>query len=212
MGRWLLFSAGALLSLASFGCANPEGALSDFEARDKAIHPGSSSSGGDAGACMMVPMPGAVKGDYFFSLAAKINPMKPIAMLATVDTPATGGGTGFQATLQPLSAMDQKTPVGMPIPSTPVKVGTDGSFTLTAGTINVDGAANAISPGLPISADAVELIGTLCDPGTFVCGTLNGMLTKPFSYDLDGSTWTMQKITDPMKYPTPILDCAMNKP
>ena len=66
-----------------------------------------------------------------------------------------------------------------------------------------------------ISSAQVNLTGHVCggDLADFVCGAVTGSVSKPIPIaDLTGSTFTMQRITDPMKYPTPLLDCAKTPP
>ena len=74
-------------------------------------------------------------------------------------------------------------------------------------------------PGVPGQADPVtgndltaeiELTGTTCD-ASFSCGDANGITIDPSGISLDGSTWTLQRLSAPASYPDPAtIDCSGN--
>jgi hypothetical protein len=108
--------------------------------------------------------------------------------------------------LQPLLAADHRTPVGAATDGGPYAVDTDGSFTAALPVEQVQPTGDPIAP-LLLQAQ-LTLTGRLCGQATFICGDVTGSVTKPITIaDLTGSTFTMQKITDPANYPTPLLDC-----
>lgn len=201
---------GALaLALAAAGCADPDGQFEAFGTRydqDNAT----STAPFDAGPCPPTKV-GEADGDYFFTLAAKINKKKPLALLAKLTTQAMGAGVTFKLDLQPLLAADQKTPTGVPFNGLgPYAVASDGSFTAALPELTVPGNGNPVT-GTDLVA-TVTLAGHLCGKGDFICGDVTGNVTKPLPLDLKGSSFTLQRITDPTKYPTPLIDCAKTAP
>jgi hypothetical protein len=216
--RLFLFATTALCAVAAAACDDPDGALSDFETRQKADenHATSTSSttgggtgGQGGGSGCKIPQPGDINDDYFLSLSVYVAPTKPAVLLAHTKSVSVNGGPGFSMVLQPLKVSDRKTPTGGKITINPTKINADGTFTISAGTITVPGDANPVTPGQDIVAN-VTLTGSFCQTD-FVCGDATGMVSKPLPLNLssgNGSHWTMQKITDPNKYPAPLIDCA----
>lgn len=203
------FFATAGLAFALAGCPDPEGALVDFTERYDEIHKTTSTgTGGGGGGAECIPTTeGEADGRYLFSLSAKLSPKKAIALDANLTTHAAADGLTADLDLQPLSGMDQMSPVGTPLSFTALPVAADGSFTWDLGTVDVPGEANPIS-GAPIQAD-LTLVGQLCggDRAGFICGDATGMLILPFELDLMGSTWTMQAEEGGM-LPSPVINCA----
>ncbi len=201
------------------GCPNPEGDYNDFVDRYTQLHPSSGGAGGaggseDAGPCT-VPKPGELDGDYLFVLSAHIAPgseLKPLtfALHVTSASAPYDGGTTTAMTwkLQPLQYSDRKTPVGDPIEVKDIAIAPDGSIDSPLGDVAVTGAANPISKGINILATIDSIDGRFCNTGGFYCGTVTGKVTKPFPFDLAGSTWTMTKAATPADYPEPPpIDC-----
>ncbi|XYH96390.1 hypothetical protein ACMHYB_52870 [Sorangium sp. So ce1128] len=202
----------ALLPCASLllGCADPEGRFNDFQDRDTTIREdqasgdgGSDGSGGGGGSCL--PEAGAPDGEFFFSLSAYLNPQAPIVFLSTLTTEARDDGLSFSMSFQALEAADRKTPTGTPFDVGPYEVSADGQFTAELPTLVVPGNANPIS-GSELEA-TITLSGALCAPADFVCGDVTGTVTRPLRLDLKGSTFTMQRITEPDSYPAPLINC-----
>ncbi len=205
--RALAFSSiPALLVLSA--CADPQGAYDEFEARlanATTSSSGTGTGGGGGGAGCEVPAAGEVDGDFFVVLSASLTPKKPITMIAEITTSEGGGGLEMAMNLQPLLASDRRTPVGSSIDVPAFPVAEDGSYTAVAPAADIDGTANPISGNTLINVQAT-LMGTLCKPAEFLCGTVSGSVETP-KVTLDGSTFTMQPITDPSAYPPAYINC-----
>ncbi|AGP40819.1 hypothetical protein BE04_17515 [Sorangium cellulosum] len=191
------------------GCADPEGRFGDFEARDTTVREhqagsgGSDGTGGGGEGCP--PEPGAVDGEFFFNLSARISPRTPIVFVADLTTEASDGGLSFSMTFQPLEAADRRTPTGPSVDVGPYALSEDGTFAAELPTIVVPGNANPISGG-ELEA-TITLSGRLCAPADFVCGDVTGTVARPISLDLKGSTFAMERITDPDSYPAAVINC-----
>ena len=209
-----LVLAGALVSAlvsAAFltGCPDPAGSFDEFGVRYAKIHgstAASVTSGGEGGGCAADP--GKLDGTFLFALSAGLSPKKPVLFSMALTTTA-GDPDGLEMNLKatPLDGMDHMTPVDAEVDLGTSHVDPSGAFVATLGTIVVNGAANTITPGSPITAENVVLTGSLCatDPD-FLCGTVTGMVTDPLMLDLKGSTFTMQRYTDTI--PAPVINCA----
>ncbi|WP_437732537.1 hypothetical protein [Sorangium sp. So ce1335] len=195
-------SCAALLA----GCADPEGRYDDFQARDTAIREaqaGGDGGGGGGGSC--TPEVGTPDGDFLFSLSAYLNPQAPILFLTRLTTEPSDGGLSFSMSFQALESADRTTPTGEPVDVGPYEVSADGQFTAELPTIVVPGNANPFS-GSELEA-TITLTGALCAPADFVCGDVTGSLARPLALDLKGSTFAMERITDPGSYPAPVINC-----
>jgi hypothetical protein len=215
-----LFSFGArsALSLAAgvcllglTGCADPDAAFDDFTQRYLEIHPPIPVVPGCGHEACTPPTIGANDGDFLMALSAKINPTKPVILLATVTTTASGSGLGVSLKLQPLKADDRRTPTGEALDAGPFDVDANGQFSAQLPTLTVPGDANPITPGNPIEATAA-LCGHICgDEPDLVCGEVSGNVTKPIMLplaDANGtSTFAFVRISDPASYPEPMLKC-----
>jgi hypothetical protein len=158
------------------------------------------------GECV-VPAAGAIDGDYFMALSAKVSRKKPLTFLAKVTTTAAGDSIAVSMSIQPLLAADRRTPVGPAIDVGPYPVAADGTMIAALPELTVAGEANPIS-GSQLTA-TITLEGRICEPADFVCGPMSGNATEPLAIDLDGSTWTMQKVTDPAMYPPALINCEL---
>lgn len=221
----MLFSRSTRTTLASaalpcaallIGCADPGGRFDDFEARDTTIREsqaggdgggddGTGGGGGRGGGDGCLPEAGAVDGDFFFNLSAYLLPQAPIVFLASLTTAASDGGLSFSMTFQALEVADRRTPTGSPADVGPYELSEDGTFTAELPTIVVPGNANPIS-GSELEA-TITLAGTLCAPADFVCGDVTGTASRPVELDLKGSTFAMERITDPSSYPAAVINC-----
>lgn len=168
---------------------------------------GAGGAAGSAGACA-VPAPGALDGEYLFTLSFPIKPESPLVFLAKVSSQSGfGGGTEMTWKLEPLDRIDRKTPVGgLWIPE-PIAISSTGTIDINPPLADVPGEANPIS-GSDMSFDLSRLLGTFCGTGSFYCGTADGTITKPISLNVDASTWTLQKIESAAVYPAPLINCA----
>jgi hypothetical protein len=199
------FACTAVLS----GCPDPDDEFDAFGDRYNEINQTTSTStgtgAGGAGSCTL-PAAGAADGDFLFALTAKTFPTKPIAFLATLTTTAMGNDLSVSMRIQPLAAADRKTPAGTPLEAGPYPVAADGSFVAALPQFSAPGEANPIS-GSELEA-AASLTGTLCEPADFICGTVDGGLSKPIMLSLKDSTFAMVRITDPNSYPELVTNCA----
>jgi hypothetical protein len=214
-----------LVALAgAVGCIDPQSDYNDFKQRYADDHGTSSSSaassssssgsgGGGGGSC--VPMAGTADGDYVIALSANLSPPNPLLLSGSLKTAEAGGALELTMTVQALDAKDRKTKVGNVITFPAAKVGSDGSFVFKPGNLTVDGNANPLIYGTAIETTGVTLTGNFCDP-KFVCGNLDGMITKPIADDLSmtsmrpQSTWTMVPY-DGKTAPAKIyIDCGMD--
>lgn len=204
--RALTFSSiPALFALTA--CADPQGAYDEFEARVAEATTSSSGTGmgGAGGSGCELPAAGEIDGDFFVVLSASLTPKKPITMFAKITTSEAGGALNMAMNLQPLLASDRRTPVGASIDVPSFPVAADGSYTVAVPPADIDGAANPISGNTLINVQAT-LMGTVCKPAEFLCGTVSGSVETP-KVTLDGSNFTMQPITDPSAYPETYINC-----
>lgn len=193
--------------LLAAACADPDGAFDEFVDRSaKAGAASSTSTGGDGGApgCV-VPAVGEIDGDYVMVLSAKLSPKKPIVMSAALTSADDGGKLSVTMHLQPLLATDRATPVGAAIDPPAFTVADDGSFTMDVPSTDIDGTANPIT-GNTLTGVAAQVVGTMCAPADFICGTVTGTVTTP-PVSLDGSTFTLQPIADPASPPETFINC-----
>lgn len=201
-----------MLSLALGGCVDPGGSFNDFGARYKEVHGAGGSGGAGGSASCVPPAPGDLSGSYLFALSASLKPSLPVLFKADVSTIAATGGSGaaLKLTVQALAYWDRKTAVGSPldIPAIPIKPDGQLDDSNPLPTLTVSGDANPIIPTGTIVATAT-LHGQICGVQNFYCGTVSGNVTSPLSVSLAGSTYTLDKITDPNNYPDPpLINCA----
>ena len=194
--------------LALTGCPNTEASFDDFGDRYDEINKNKTTVTTGGGDCTTYAE-GEADGDYLFALSAKLSPKRAFALPATRTTTDDGaGGLSVGLTLQPLSKMDQTTPVCSAISFTDLAVGADGQFVWDLGEVTLCGDANPISVSEVVTT--LTLTGELCggEKAGFVCGAASGIVSKPLSmYDLaPESAFTMQKIDGAV--PFPVIDCA----
>jgi hypothetical protein len=164
--------------------------------------PTTTTSGG--GAC---PSPVGLSGAHLLSISVKLSPQKAFALNANISL--AGGPSNYTASmaLQPLSAMDQQTPVCESLSFEDLPVNGDGSFTWNLGEVRLCGDANPISGG--DLQTTLILDGTFCSGAPlFGCGDVMGVVSEPLQgYDLTGSTFALQKYGGSI--PAPLINCAM---
>jgi hypothetical protein len=197
--------------LLTAACADPEGAFDDFVARQTTASSSSSggTGGGGGGSGCTAPAVGELDGDHILVLSAKLSPKKPIVMSAKVTTADDGGKTAVTMQLQPLDALDRRTPVGAAIDVPVFPIEADGTFVLSVPSADVDGTANPIT-GNTLKGIAATLTGSgMCSPFAFACGDVTGAIATP-PVKLEGSTFTLQPITDPATYPETYINCAQD--
>lgn len=212
----LTLAAGLLVAGMSVGaCADPEGEFNAFIDRWDTIHQntvvdsGPDVDPGDGGGCLPITQDDVPNG-YLFTLSAVITPTKPFvaSAMVTIDSDATPPTISFS--FQPLSAADRTTPVGPPVLGGPFVIEPDGSFVGDFGVISMVGAANPISGSeLETQLTLTGQAGGLCKGSDFVCGSAKGIASKPIKdLNLEGSTFTLQLLSEPGVYPTALLNCA----
>ncbi len=194
------------------GCPATEAEFNNFIDNYQSINASSSGSGGGGGAqaCAAVPAAGEADGDFLFALSAKLNPKKPVLFDTDLTTQDGPNGLQFSLLLQPLDAKDRTSPVGASTTVGPFDVNADGSFTAVFPPLSVDGAANGLT-GSDLVAEAT-IIGQLCAPADFICGDITGWVTSPSMLPLDGSTFTMERLSAPGTFPEPPkINCAKDE-
>jgi len=193
------------------GCPDPEGAYNDFQERYSKVDSGVAVDCSNPAPCTALPQPGEIDGDYFFAFAASLELSKPMVFLATITSAAGAGGTEMVWSLQALDWSDRKTPVGAPIVLPAITIGSDGMIDSDLPPLDVVGEANPFSH-TPITADVSTLTGRFCGGETFFSGQFDGVVTKPITIQLAGSSWTLTKVTGPSDYPEPPpIDCQMTE-
>lgn len=193
----LVLALGALTP----ACADPSSQFDDFVARSPPPAPP-----GDCPEAYIAPQAGEIDGAFFQTLLTSVNIKKPLFLLTTVTTEAQESGLGLAISLQPLDKRDRRTPVGDPIAVPAVPVGEDGKFKIEITGMTILAAANSLAPA-NATAD-VNYDGNLCGNGSFICGDVSGSASAlGQTFDLSGSTFTFQRVTDPESYPEPLLDC-----
>lgn len=204
----------ALFALA--GCPDAEGEFCNFDDRSKTIN-GRDGVGTcenvaietSCEACTTSPASEMeVTGDYLFTLSASIAPQLPF--LFDADVTVSGGMLSIVA--QPLDAMDRMTPVGDPFTIGPIPL--EGGFCVNQQLppLSVPGMANGVS-GSDAQA-TVTLVGSLCSPGDFICGTVPEGIATVSGADIpiNDSTWTLTRLAGPGMYPEPpIINCEMEE-
>jgi hypothetical protein len=199
----------AFLSSLATGCADPKG---EFDAFCDRANPDRGCTAAtietDAGACTP-PAPGEGDGTFFFALSSTLGPELPITFIAQVRMVAFGDGTGMKLDMQALTATDRQTLVGPMNDFGPFPISAEGELTADLPPITTVAPANPLT-NREIEAD-VALTGQVCAGSDFHCGYVTGEVTQPLQLALDGSTWTMERVTDgdPTTYPEPPkINCA----
>lgn len=197
--------------MAFWGCPDPQGRFDEFVERS----PQGVGGSGGAGHSEVADLTGR----FLLAAAVTLNPGAPLLFDAKVEmTPGCpAGACTIDMEIQPLNQGKGKgcpgllEPVGPVIELKGVPVEADGTFVAVfsrqaVGT--VAGCANPIS-GSDIEA-TLELHANTRSEDLF-CGSLNGSLFKPFTYDLSGSTFGAIRIEDDTDLPTagiePVLAC-----
>lgn len=189
-------SLAALLALPLLGgCPHPSQTFDDFVERypeakivDMAQAP---SSAFDVG------------GPFLLSLSTVIDPGKPLVFLMTNTFTANADGTAsIDMSIQPLTVTDvdnnkkpDRKPSGNPIIAKGVAVDKTGNFSVDLGVQTVAGDTNPIS-GSDITS-SLKLVGSIRSKDR-MCGSLEGMLMKPFPADIKGSTFGAVRVDPAM--------------
>jgi hypothetical protein len=182
----LLAWASGMSALLSGGCADARGRFEEFEERrvesarvpsGEAGAAGADGSGGEPGC--MPPAPGVVQGLALLAMDTSALPGTALLFWGELETPEHEGATGVKYTYRALDALDRRTEVGEELALGPYTVEEDGAFAFLTPLSTIDGRANAILPGVPITSE-LTLHGTICGVSTFYCGDVTGETTAPF--------------------------------
>jgi hypothetical protein len=104
--------------------------------------------------------------------------------------------------MQPLNADDRTTMVSAAFTLGPFPINADGTYDLDWGTVTIPGETNPISAS-ELTAN-VQTSGSLCGP--LACGVANGLVTSPVMLPIDGSAWTMERMS--LFVEPPKVNCA----
>jgi hypothetical protein len=148
-----------------------------------------------------------LSGTHLLTVSVKLNPQKAFALNANIEVTEGPSSLNGSMALQPLSAMDQQTPVCAPLSFENLPVSADGSFVWNLGQVSICGEANPISGSELVTTLILE--GAFCSAPHFACGNVSGIVTAPLpDFDLTGSTFTLQKY--PSQIPAPLINCNMD--
>lgn len=206
-------------------CVDPDGSLEDYNTRFAAIYGTGEAVGGGGPVeteiarcaeltetCDPVTAEG-LTGKYLFSLAAHVNPPKPVLLVFEQTAVADGEDITLNINISSgVDAKDRQTLAGDPIAGGPYTIAKDGSFEIELPTLTYPGSVNPIT-GTNLEAKGVTLHGVVCGPGDFWAGAVTGNVTKPIPVDLGAppagktiSTFTLQKYEGDV-LPEPLINC-----
>ncbi len=179
---WLGLPRLALAVALVTGCADARGRFEDFQKRlDRDAE---APAADDGGACTP-PAPGSVNGPALLAIDTSFGPGHPILFLGTIDTPAVEGTTAVHFRYRALDSLDRKTRVGDELEVGPFPLH-DGKLVALVPESTLDGAANPLLPGAPITSE-MTLTGHICGVREFYCGTLTGSTSGLISGPFDGN-------------------------
>jgi hypothetical protein len=169
--------------LATAGCADARGRFNDFHDRLQAEDAGTDNQPSDGGPCSP-PEPGTVNGPALLAVDISLAEGKPILFLGTIDTPAFDGTTAVHFVYHALDSLDRSTLVGAELAVGPFALH-DGSLTAPIPELTLDGDANPVLHGLPITSE-MTLSGQICGIRSFYCGTTVGSTSGALSAKFTG--------------------------
>lgn len=178
------------------GCPAPDAKFDDFETRADPYF-----AQFEGGVCPSSP-PMMADGQYLFSFTPiPESPDVPAPFLTDVTVTAEG----LTINLQPLSATDRMTEIGMPRSYGPFPIDGNGQFTIVLDGIEVPPDTNPLTDSTLVGT--FDLPGGFCtDDQTIICGTFEGSLTVPAEIPLSG-TWAMQRLDGGAIVEPPVVDC-----
>jgi hypothetical protein len=148
-------------------------------------------------------------GRYLLALSTVLAPDQPL--LFAVDAEVSSDLTTADLELQPLTTDDDdepRTAVGESFRLNDIAYDKEGTFSADLGEVAVPGRANPIT-GADIVAQ-VQLVARTraasADEDGFFCGEVSGMVVRPLTYDLAGSTFGAVLAEQP-EDATPLLRC-----
>ncbi|HKE20654.1 MAG TPA: hypothetical protein VKB80_37525 [Kofleriaceae bacterium] len=198
-----------LTTLFAPGCVDPKGAFDDFGDRVVDASTAAPDDGGTGGFDGAIP---DLTGAYLLSLAAtQPAPVNPIRFIVNIDFTAGDSGGTANLTIQPLAVESCAEgmggmPIGDMLTIPDVSIAANGQFAITANGTTVDGMANPLLCGVPITSD-IELTGSL-QTAELLCGTVGGHVSAPIEGDLVG-TFGAIKLTEPVMFGDANLPAAV---
>lgn len=192
--RLSCIAVSSLLALGAAACVDPKKTFDDYGNRvlDAAPVPDAMVGGGGVF---------DVTGPFLLSIATTMPvPVNPIRFLVNATFTAEGDGGTVDLTIQPLVATpcDKATGgqlVGEELSIGDIAVASDGTFEVTVVESVIDGEANPLLCGTPITAD-ITLGGTIVSTDG-ICGIVSGMVNAPISGPLVG-TFGAVRLPDPV--------------
>ena len=182
---WLGLTALAILTLTPMGCADARGRFEDYRTRLGNRDAGSEASPDAAGPCSP-PEPGALTGPALLAIDTSLSDGHPILFLGSIDTPGLDGATAVQFVYRALDSLDRHTLVGEEMQVGPYPVSETGEFVARVPQSELDGAANPLVHGVPITSEMI-LSGQVCGLQRVYCGTLQGKTTGYVSGPFSGT-------------------------
>lgn len=152
-----------------------------------------------------------INGDFLLAVSTVVDKSKPLQFVASNTVTGEPGAQLLKVCLQALTLEQGKVlvprqPIGEPLCFMDLPIAADGTFTIDAGTVMVDGMANPIT-GANIVASLV-MAGEIKD-SDFYCGTVTGEVMDPPIGTIDGSTFGAVRLADKTMLPTDvIINCA----
>lgn len=152
-----------------------------------------------------------INGDFLLAVSTVVDKSKPLQFIATNTVTGEPGAQVLSVCLQALTLEQGKVlvprqPIGEPLCFMDLPIAVDGTFTIDAGEVKVDGMANPIT-GANIVATLV-MAGEIKD-SDFYCGTVTGEVKEPPIGTIDGSTFAAVRLADKTVLPTDvIINCA----
>jgi hypothetical protein len=161
---------------AAGGCADAGERYQDFSRRAAEVGFDAGLPGSD-GPCEP-PAPHSITARALIAVETTLGAGMPILFVGEMSTPGIEGATHVQFHYRALSAMDRSTPVGARLDAGPFPISADGSFVAELPEDTLDGSANPILPGVPITSQ-LTLAADICGVRSFYCGTVTGTVTDP---------------------------------
>lgn len=211
-------AASLFVLVTAAGCVDPEQTYDDFLDRFAHVDSGLLDGAGTLtpdGGCKLPP-PDEVDGQFLFVVSIQVAPKTPILYLLDATHVVDGDGLQVTTVAHPLDKKDRHTIVGdaTNVVTAHYRIAADGNFSADL--------PSTITPDLaePVTGQNVTsnltLMGRSCSERTpehpdstidFTCGTLKIHIDVPTVLDATG-TFTTTRVTDPNKYPDPVIDCA----
>lgn len=154
--------------------------------------------------------PPDISGDFLLAVSTTVDKSKPLQFIATNIVTTDGDTQMLSACLQALTLEQGKVtvprqPIGEPLCFMDLPI-VDGTFTIDAGTVMVDGMANPITGGNIVAS--LLMAGTIQD-ADFYCGSVSGMVMEPLETSINGSTFAAVRLADKTVLPTDVvINCA----